>query len=235
MIADQFQILYDYQKLENRAEKLESELKNHPGKKELHELRKTIEQAEASYNERCAKIGAIKKELAKTELTSKELDGEMKTLEKKIYGGEIKTMKELSKLQEKQETVRKAVEENDEKALKLMEELEGLEKANPGERQEVANMKREYNQKRLKTLEEIDKIKFEIEKVNDEKTQILSNISSELLDKYERVKKQKKEPVAFILNGKCTGCRMDVSVMVSQEVNRHESIVYCESCGRILI
>ncbi|AYO30305.1 hypothetical protein D2962_06440 [Biomaibacter acetigenes] len=129
----------------------------------------------------------------------------------------------------------KVTRENDDRALKLMEELEDLKKTLSAEKQEIVIMKREYNQKRLKTLEEIDKINLELERVNEEKKQLKNNISSELLDKYEKVKKQKKEPVAFILNGKCSGCRMDVSVMVIREVNRHESLVYCESCGRILI
>ncbi|RKL62740.1 hypothetical protein DXT63_09810 [Thermoanaerobacteraceae bacterium SP2] len=235
MLGEQLQKLYNFQELEKQSEKMESALKNHPGKKELLTLRKTIEQAETSYNQRCEKMEAIKKELARAELKSKELDDEMKLLEKKIYGGEIKTMKELSKLQEKQNAVRKSNEENDDRALKLIEELEDLKKTLSAEKQEIVIMKREYNQKRLKTLEEIDKINLELERVNEEKKQLKNNISSELLDKYEKVKKQKKEPVAFILNGKCSGCRMDVSVMVIREVNRHESLVYCESCGRILI
>ncbi|HHW01562.1 MAG TPA: hypothetical protein GXX35_01870 [Thermoanaerobacterales bacterium] len=235
MLGEQLQKLFNFQELEKESEKMESALKNHPGKKELLTLRKTIEQAETSYNQRCEKMEALKRELARAELISRELDDEIKMLEKKIYSGEIKTMKELSKLQEKQNVVRKSNEENDDKVLKLMEELDELKKSLSTEKQEIAIMKKEYNQKRLKTLEEIDKIKNELERINKEKEQLMNNISSELLDKYEKVKKQKKEPVAFILNGKCSGCRMDVSVMVIREVNRHEGLVYCESCGRILI
>lgn len=235
MLGEQLQKLYNLQELERQSEQMEDNLKRHPGKKELWSLRKKIEQAEISCSDMGEKIASLKKELASTNLKSRELDSEIKTLEKKIYSGEVKTMKELSKLQGKQETLKKALDENDEKALKLMEELEILEKTLFSEKQEMINMKREYNQKRLKTLEEIDKIKIEMERINTERDKLLTDISSELLDKYEKVKKQKKQPVAFVQSGKCSGCRMEVSVMVAREVNRHEGIVYCESCGRILM
>lgn len=235
MLDEQLKKLYELQELEGRSIKMKLDLKNHPGKKELLNLRKAIEEAEKLYNLNLKKMIAAKKELAIAELKSKELDNEMRMLERKIYSGEVKSMKELSKLQEKQTAVRKDTEEVDEEALKLMEEIESFKKSLPAEKLQLTKMKEEYNQKRLKTIEEIDKINKELDRVENEKEQIKGCISSELIDKYEKVRKSKKEPVAIILNGRCSGCRMDVSVLVAQEVSRHEHLVYCESCGRILI
>ncbi|WP_422444176.1 zinc ribbon domain-containing protein [Thermoanaerobacterium sp. DL9XJH110] len=235
MLADQLNMLFQLQEAQRLQEKLEMELKNHAGKKRLCELKRAVESLEELYNRKNERYTVLKKELALAELKSREMDEEIQQLEKRIYSGEIRSVRELKRLQEKQCIARRKALEIDENALKLMEEMEDLKKTLAGDKENIMKIKREFDRERLKTKQEIDKISDELKKVMMEKEELSKKIPSELLDKFEKIKKQKKDPVAHIHNGKCSGCRMDVSVMVAQEVNRCEKIVYCESCGRILI
>ena len=158
-----------------------------------------------------------------------------KQAEERIYGGEVTTVKELKILEQKRNSAQLKVEEYEEKALEIMEELDYLQ-ANLPKNEEMANKKKkEYNEKRLKTRREIDRIKNELTMIIKQKQQLETGISSELLDKYHRIRRFKRDPVALVSDGKCNGCMMDVSVMIALEVERHESLIYCENCGRILV
>ena len=116
-----------------------------------------------------------------------------------------------------------------------MEELENIKKTFIQKRKEMIKQKAEYDDKRLKISREIDKIKKELTQISNEKQELERSISPELLNKYYKIKRLKREPIASMENGTCNGCMMKVSVMVAHEVKRHEELIYCENCGRILI
>lgn len=235
MIKEELNGLYKLQEIEGRCETLKQAIKRHPVIKYLHELKKNIGDIETILQDKSKRIAFLKNEL---ELAEEKIDESyitVKQLEERIYCGEVTTMKELKILKEKQDAARLKVEEQEEKALKIMEELDNL-KVNFPQEEEISNKKKkEYSEKRLKTRREIDKIKEELTMIQKQKQQLETSISPELLDKYHRIKRFKRDPVAFVSDGKCNGCMMEVSVMIALEVERHESLIYCENCGRILV
>lgn len=235
MLFNNLKMLYDFQETETRKEKLESEIKEHPGRKELRQLRMQIEQLEFAYNKKCQTKTELKKRLNMAELKSKELDSEIRALEERIYSGEVQTVKELNKLQTKQDNLKKMLDQVDSDALNLMQQLEDLIQSIPKEKQMITKLKREHNEKRLKVKQELDKINEEIAHLSVKVKEYKSKIPNDIMAKYLKIKENKRQPICLIVDGKCNGCRTYVSVMVAQEVNRHEKIVYCESCGRILI
>ncbi len=235
MLSIQLEKLYTFQELEIREARLNSILNNYSEKKMLVELKRTIQKFDDLLDRKVKKLSQLKKELYKLELYSQEINVEIKLLDQRIYGGEVKTVKELEKLQEKQNALRKKVSQADDTALTIMEDIEEIENYLSKEKKDISKMKAEFDSKRLKTREELDKINKELESIVSDKNELIKEIASDLLKKYEKVKKIKDPPISRIINGKCSGCRMDVSIMVAQEVNRHERLIYCESCGRILI
>jgi len=234
MLLDHLKNLYDFQESLVQKEKLESYFKNHPGRKELKSLRKKIEEMEEEYKAECERQRELKKKLALDELKSKEIDGQIQELEKRIYGGEVKTMKELNKLQNKQASFKNILEQTESDILNTMMEIDELQKGLPQKKDMISSLIKEHNEKRLKIKQELDKINEEIIRLSTKAQELEGKIPVDLMSKYKRIEKVKPLPVSKIVDGKCSGCRMDVSVMVAQEVSRHDRIIYCESCGRIL-
>ena len=235
MIKEGLSGLYKLQELEVKCETLEQAVKNHSVVKCLHELKKSINDLEAKLQVKSKRITFLENQLKLMEQRINEAYATVKQFEERIYSGEVTTMKELNILKDKQDTARLKVEEYEEKALEIMEELENLN-ANFPQGEELANKKKkEYSEKRLKTRLEIDKIKDELTTITKQKRQLETSISPELLDKYHRIRRFKRDPVALVLDGKCNGCMMEVSVMIALDVERHESLICCENCGRILV
>jgi predicted nucleic acid-binding Zn-ribbon protein len=234
MLSIQLEKLYTFQELEIREAKLNSILNNYPEKKILVELKKTIQKIDDSLDHKLKELSQLKKELYRLELYSQEINNEIKLLDERIYGGEVKTVKELEKLQEKQNALQKKASQVDDTALSVMEKIDEIENYLSSNKKDISKMKAEFDSKRLKTREELDKINNELDSIVSDKEELIKQIASDLLKKYEKVKKLKDPPMSRVIDGKCSGCRMDVPIMVAQEVNRHERLIYCESCGRIL-
>ncbi|HHV19314.1 MAG TPA: hypothetical protein GXZ27_10770 [Thermoanaerobacterales bacterium] len=235
MIKDELSNLFKLQEIEDRCELLKQTLKSHPDLKRLCKLKKDVSETQEQLQDKNKRIHFLENELRQAEQIIDKYYTTAKQAEERIYGGEVTTVKELKILEQKRNSAQLKVEEYEEKALEIMEELDYLQ-ANLPKNEEMANKKKkEYNEKRLKTRREIDRIKNELTMIIKQKQQLETGISSELLDKYHRIRRFKRDPVALVSDGKCNGCMMDVSVMIALEVERHESLIYCENCGRILV
>ena len=128
----------------------------------------------------------MKKNLALAELKSSGLQNEIKEMEDQIYSGEIQTMKELEKLQQMQRKLTGQAEKIETFAITLMEKSRRIGKSRIRRKTDIVKMKDEYDILRLKTIEEIGKIKEELELLYSTKQQIEENISATILEKYKR-------------------------------------------------
>lgn len=228
-------LMRKFQECELREQELKKQLKENEDRKRLISMKTLLKEKIELFKIKNQQFKQMKKELALAELKSSGLQNEIKEMEDQIYSGEIQTMKELEKLQQMQRELTGQAEKIETFAITLMEKLEELEKVVSEERQILLKMKDEYGILRLKTIEEIGKIKEELELLYSTKQQIEENISATILEKYKKIKLHKNQPIATVINGKCNGCNMSVSIVVVQEVSRHEKLIYCENCGRILI
>ncbi|HHY70371.1 MAG TPA: DUF2730 family protein [Thermoanaerobacterales bacterium] len=235
MIKEELSGLYKLQEIEGRCETLKQTIKNYPTLKYLHELKKSISNLETTIQNKTQHIDFLENKLKQKEQRISEFYATVKQFEERIYSGEVTTIKELNILKDKQDAARLKIEENEEKALEIMVELDNLTINLPEEEEITNKKKREYSEKRLKTRQEIDRMKDELTKIQKQRQQLEASISPELLDKYHRIKRLKRDPVALVLDGKCGGCMMEVSVMIALEVERYESLICCENCGRILV
>lgn len=235
MLSDYLKMLYDFQELETRKEKLQTDYEEHPGKKELKSIRKQIEQMENEYKNKYQQQTAMRRQVMLKELKSKELDAQVRELENMIYSGQVQNIKELNKLQEKQNNLKRILDETYNEALNILQKLDELEQEISYVKRIISKLKKLHNEKRLKIKQELDKINEEIILLSARAKECENKIPADLMSKYQQIKKARKMPVSVIIEGRCSGCRMDVSVMVAQEVNRHDRIVFCENCGRILI
>jgi|GEM_PF-1263189 len=235
MLQEELSNLYKLQEMQNRFELLKQRLKNHPESKDLYRLKKDADEMETRLQEKNKRIHILEKELHQMERIIDDSYFSIKQVDQRIYSGQVTTVKELKILEEKRKTAHLKVEEYEEKALMIMEELDYLKTSLPQE-VELANQKKaQYKEKQLKIKQEIDKIKTELDLLQIQLQQLEASISPELLEKFYKIKRFKRNPVALISDGKCSGCMVEVSVMVALEAKQYKTIVCCENCGRILV
>ncbi len=124
---------------------------------------------------------------------------------------------------------------SEDQALKLLDEIDVQKKLVDEEKEKLAKEEDNYN----KIIAELDgrvaAIAEERLKLNTDRTQYLSSVENELLDRYNNIV-QKRDGVAIVpISGQsCSGCSMNLPPQVINEVKLKEDIVICESCSRIL-
>jgi len=94
-------------------------------------------------------------------------------------------------------------------------------------KKEFADLKEEYAKELEAGSPEIDRLKKALEAT-------AKTINPKIMERYLKVKKNKKDPVALVIDGKCSGCKMQLPSGDLISYSRSDKIFECENCGRLL-
>jgi predicted nucleic acid-binding Zn-ribbon protein len=170
----------------------------------------------------------------------KKLEGEVSTLEAKIskYRDQmmsVKTNTEYRALQTEIEHTQAAIRQVEDNILAMMMEAENAQteiktaEARLKEDQFVVDRERkaleEENRKEMSALESYIKERKDIE----------NSVSSDLLPRYERVRKARSGiAVSPARDYVCEVCQVRIRPQVFQEIRKNDKIIACDACQRIL-
>lgn len=226
------QDIIQYQEIDAKLRKLESELKTSSNRKNAGDMQQYLKDGQAKlvkletlaknasdqynqatvlYNEFMNKLEALAKESEKVEISQLEaLSGTLS----KLSATADNLDSHISALQNKIVSINKEVENLMNNAKKAKHNLE-IYKMN-------------YNKEKEKLEPEINKLKEELEVMK-------KKIKPELLAKYISKSEGKVFPVfVSALNGnKCGGCRMEISAGKMSAL-KDKGFIECENCGRII-
>lgn len=226
--------LLKLQEVDLRIEELKLKEETIPKQKEkllLQEkkLEQEIEEHEKNYKKLQLAQREKEKEIAYLQDQVKKLDNQLMSVKKnEEYRAMLKEIEDTKKqIGLKEEELLNIMYQIDEANLFFLESKKRIE-------QEIKNLK-EQAKEIDKELEEIRKERQEWE---NKRNTLVSDISPEFIEKYERIKKKVKNgPVVVALESSrdiCTGCYMKQLPQVVNEVIGWEKIHTCRHCGRIL-
>jgi len=194
------------QALENAQSQLASE------QQRLDELRRQQHAAEWEVDDMLSKIAAA---------------------ENQLYGGKITNPKELSSLQHEVNTMKAKSDQLENKALEIIDQVEAAEKSVTAATSELKKMDDDWQSLQQQLSDEIEQLKSRLADLKQKRQQLSEEIDSQAVTLYEKIKQQKKPPVAKVEQGICRVCRISLSASELQRA-RSGQPVQCGSCGRIL-
>lgn len=229
------QQLLDYQKIDGELNRIERDLRKSESYQNLKKYKVLRQEYEDTLNKLDAKAGDLKNRLAQAkqtvakitsvieentnEMTHVESSDELKYMSKKLdeqikllaqVEGDIKDI-----LRESEEIAKKFDEIN----TKLVTVAKALKQAN-----EDFNSQKEAVKPRVMELRaQLDALK--------------PTLDPNLFETYSRISAGKVFPVFVPLHdrNRCGGCRMDTPLgVVESEMQKHNGIMRCEHCGRII-
>lgn len=164
---------------------------------------------------------------------SRDLKEKIEADEKMIYGNNLNS-KAVGVLEKRLSDNKSKISEIEDKNIILLEKEEKLVEEKEILREKLVQLKNNFydykeagNKKILKAQEEINKYSITIENLK----KLIPDI---VLKEYYEVKSSKGTAVAAIKDGVCSGCRMKVSAMTMDQINKNKDKVLCDNCGRIL-
>jgi predicted nucleic acid-binding Zn-ribbon protein len=153
--------------------------------------------------------------------------------EKKLFSGDIKNPKELSNLQHEVEVLKAKRNQMEEKALEIMEQVELGETSVAGTSRELEKVKAEWQRQQQALADSIERIKAALADLKGKRQLLLGELSPQVVELYQGLRKERGTAVARVEQGICRGCRISLPITELQQA-RSGNLVKCSSCGRIL-
>jgi len=179
------------------------------------------------------RLEGLKKELRSLEIDANDITAKLKDLEQELYSGRIRNPKELSNIQHDIELLKSKSGKLDDEQLALMEEIDVLNEEAEQLNAKLRKLEEEWRIEQNKIDLEIENARNNLSRMESEYKKLVASLEPQNFSLYSEIKKKRKVAVVRVVQGICSGCRLQLPVTDLQKV-RSGSIVQCSSCGRIL-
>ncbi|HEX7589267.1 MAG TPA: C4-type zinc ribbon domain-containing protein [Anaerolineae bacterium] len=181
------------------------------------------------------KASAARVSLRAQEMDAKDLDGKIKQVEERLYGGRVSNPKELGDLEKDVQMHKRRRSEMDDALLALMETAEraaghafeetaALEKTEAARAGEIAQLEREQSTINRRT-----------EELGEQRDQARALLDADVQRQYDQLRRTKAgRAVAQAKNDSCGVCGVTIPTGLLNRVHTGDEIVLCTSCGRML-
>lgn len=222
--------LYQLQELDLEIESSEQALRQKAS--QLGES-ETVNSAKSKLAAEQRRLDELKHQQHSAEWEINDLEGKIKDIEDKLYGGRITSPKELSSLQHESKTLKAKRDQLETKALETMEQVELVEASVVTISNEVSKLESEWRDQQQELSAEIARLENGLSVLRQRRQLLIEGIDPQAVGLYEQLRKQKGQAVARVEQGICQCCRISLSSSELQQV-RSGNLVQCGSCGRAL-
>ena len=209
-------------------------------REEVESLPARREELERQFAESVKEYLAIKQELEDAQGSRRRLEAELEQEQQKHQKFKNDLMKatnerEYTTAVREIDVARKAISALETEVLKLMERIEKLD-AQVTERTPEMESRRVEVDRQLKEWHAIaDANQLRLETLRAERVAKMQSLSPDARATYERLSKMRSGfALAEARDYSCMACRMKIRPQVFADIRKGDSIITCESCGRIL-
>lgn len=183
-----------------------------------------------------AALSAIRSKQRDVEYESEKTAKHASDLENKLYGNQIKGVKEMAAAQQEIETFKQRHKELDDQTVEVMVLVEEAEASVKAAKAKLAEAEADKKKNDAASVEQKAQAAVELVKFRAQREQALKAVMPTDVSIYEKLRTQKQGvAVAEVLNGKlCGKCRVDQPTSKISIIKGGLQIVNCQSCGRIL-
>ena len=231
--------LWEYQQVEIALEDYESKMKSTATRQRLLKIQRYLQDQQSVLvsmeNDMLVKQNEVSEIAAGCSNLTKQLEEKKKILamidQKGTQDMTINDVKDLVKDYETlYETIvkqKKTIQSIQALAEKSDNELKNIINKVTKAKKEFADLKEDYAKEQEAGSPELDRLKNSLEET-------AKSVNPKFMERYKKVKKNKKDPVALVIDGKCSGCKMQLPSGDLISYAHSDKIMECENCGRIL-
>ncbi|WP_446898767.1 zinc ribbon domain-containing protein [Clostridium sp. LBM24168] len=200
----------------------------------MKKIKKEFEKEKKNHVVLKEKLDNIKKDIKIIDARIEDIKIEIREEENKLYSNlkyDLKLMNSLGKSIEMKKMEIKNVED---KSLELLYEEDELSKQKDKSKNKLIEMRDDFYKCKETYNNEILKKRKKVREAEQNITNLEKMVPKELLDKFYEILKARGTGAAQLDKGICQGCRMKVSAITLDDINKNKGIVYCDNCGRII-
>lgn len=160
----------------------------------------------------------------------------IRVTDEQLYSGRVRNPKELQDMQQEIQSLKNRNNELEDTLLEAMLKVEDAEADLKQNQASLQTLTAGWENSHQHLLDEQKKLQTEIQILQQKREGALAPIPPDMLKVYTNLRPRKNnQPVAFLVGGSCSVCRVEQDMAVIAEVRKGQKLTYCVSCGRILI
>lgn len=205
----------------------------------LEEISNRLGESEALIEAK-AELVASRKHLADVNKKRRDVEWEVEELHSniadvdgKLYGGKVKNPKELLSLEQEVKIFKTNMGHKEDDLLNLMAEEEAVQKKIESESARLGRIELEWKQEQEALVKLQSELENQLIDLNQRRQAMTFEVDQQTLKLYEGIIFKKGQAVVKVEQGRCQGCRLNLSMSELQRV-RTGALVKCSSCGMIL-
>jgi uncharacterized protein len=209
-------------------------------REEIESLPARREELERRFAESVKEYLAIKQELEDAQASRRRLEGELEHEQQKHQKFKNDLMKSTNEREyttavREIDIARKAISALETEVLKLMEIIEKLDAQVAERAPEMESRRVEVDRQLKEWLAAADANQQRLETLRAERGAKMQSLSPVARTTYERLSRMRSGfALAEARDYSCMACRMKIRPQVFADIRKGDSIITCESCGRIL-
>jgi len=230
-LKDQIRKLVDLQVMDEEIFRFKRELREKPA--ELEALKEEFESKKITLKSLEDKLKAI-------QVVQKELELDLKAKEEGIAKADgslslLKTNKEYQTRLHEIENMKADKSIVEEKILMGYDEVDAARKALEAEKTIVIQYEKEFTAKKKQVDDDVAVIGDQLKVKESQRVRVAPEVRPDYLSRYERILNNKDGlGIVKVVDHACGGCYMHLTEQVMNELKKHEQIIACDQCARIL-
>ncbi len=196
---------------------------------ELVSARELVDQSRV----RAKEIQRRQKEM---DLDAAEVREKAARIEGKLYGGTVKSPKELEDFQADLTSLQTQLRKREDSLLEVMLELEEAEVALKEAEEALAQTEGSWKAEQASLSDTQATLKEELTELEAKRSRQLDGMDRAALSLYETLGERRQgTAIAVVERGLCQGCRIALPMSILQKARAGAGLVQCVSCERILL
>jgi len=189
----------------------------------------------ATHGRLADELSATRGGLRDSELALDSLHERARKVEAELYGGHIRSPKELENLRKDGEQLRGRISQLEDQVLLAMTQVDELEEAARQGEQELRAFEAEWQEMRRSLATQHEALRTSLRQLQQVRAELRGQLGRAELGLYDELR-AKKAGMALspMKHGICQTCRVTVPTYKAQVVESRRAVVTCEGCGRIL-
>jgi len=209
-------------------------------KRELREKPAEVEALRQEFESKKVKLKSLEEKLRAVQLSQKDQEGELKVKEEGIAKADaslalLKTNKEYQARLLEIENLKADKSIVEEKILLGFDELEAAKKAMDAEKVVVAQYEKEFAARKKQVDDDLAVIADQLKVRESQRSRIAPEVRPDYLSRYERILNNKDGlGIVKVVDRTCGGCYMHLTEQLLNELRKHQELISCDQCARIL-
>lgn|GEM_PF-519789 len=200
------------------------------------ELQKAVEARRARIASLEADLAATERRQRLQELERQGQESERERSTRRLYGGEVRSARDLEGLQKNIEGNAAKISELETAILEAMERADQLKDALRDTRESLARVEEQLRRHRHAGRLRLGEIDTQLPLLATRREELSHRIEAAALREYERVRQRAHGVgVAPTSGGTCGACGLELPALVQARLRKTDQPVHCEHCGRLLV